>query len=197
MPDTSHYSQLPVPTYSESPDGPVAFSNLRSALAPHINLFATTEADRDTRYVDAPDGTIVSSSISAAVWKKVAGAWVELYSDEGKVLLASGAWEDQVSDIDSWYWIKGGLCTVYIHCTYTGDVHNAGDNGNIADIKILAMPSEARPMVYQTPTGSCSSGSFLGCEMFTSGGVRASYILGGPQVNTGDTISMTCVYRVA
>lgn len=194
MPDTDHYSALPIPTYAEDPDGPAAFSAFRAAVAPSLVLFATTTSDRDTKYADAPVGTIVSSSTTQNVWKKTASGWITLYTDTGNVLLSSATWGPDCDDAGSYYRIRGdGSCSVYINCTYTGDATGAG---NIADIQMVTLPTAARPPVMQFGVGIASSGEQLGTKAYTGGSTRIGAVLAGDGIDSGATITASFYYQV-
>lgn len=147
MSDTSTYSGLPIPTYAEDPDFPLAMSNLRAALDPHIVLFATTSANRDSLYASVPAGTVVSSTTSQTVWQKSATGWNTLYSDTGWISLSSASWGADFSDNGSYYRVVNGIAYIELRAIYNGaNVGGSGGDGNIANMTMLNVPAAIRPV---------------------------------------------------
>jgi len=143
MPDTNHFTGLPVPIDGEASDGPAAFLNFRAALAGHTVLFATDTSNRDSLYADAPVGTLCASTASPTVWLKTAppNTWVPIYSDTGWVSLASAGWQADYADNGSYYRVSNGRASLVINTTYTGDDYVTGGSGNISDQTVVVLPA--------------------------------------------------------
>jgi hypothetical protein len=150
MPDTNHFTGLPVPLDGEASNGPEDFAAFRDALAGHTVVFATTEANRDALYADAPVGTICSSTTTKTVWRKAAmpNTWDTIFHDSGWVSLAGASWGDSWSDNGSVYRILNERVTIDLRAVYNGDPVGSGDgtgSGNMANQVILTLPSEIQP----------------------------------------------------
>lgn len=149
MPDTNHFTGLPVPLDGEASNGPEDFAAFRAALAGHTVLYATTESNRNALYADAPVGTLCSSTTSRTVWIKTAlpNTWDVLYYDSGWVSLSGASWhtENGWTDNGSAYRVVNGLVQLDLRITYNGDDVTPAATGQVDNIAIINLPSTIQP----------------------------------------------------
>jgi len=198
MPDSNHYSALPVPTYSETPDAPAAFSSFRESIGSRIVLDATNESDRNNKYGSTPYGTIVSSTTEYTIWKKVGPAdadWIEIFKDTGWVSLKSAAWNSNFSDIESQYRYINGVVNIKLNCAYSGPDVTVTPGDNPGDLGILTLPSAARPANTVWGLGETSAGPKLIIRGFSTGGVYLdAWLAGNSNFTNGQSLIAAYAY---
>ena len=146
MPDTNHYTGLPVPLPGEASSGPDDFSLFRAALGGHTVLYATTSANRDSLYASVPTGTLCVSTSSKTIWQKTDAGWDTVYSDTGWVSLATAGWtSSDFVDNGSGYRIKNSMCYLDIRFTYNGSDLVPTSTGQVTNTKIITLPSVCNP----------------------------------------------------
>lgn len=146
MSDTNHFTGLPVPAYKEDPSGPGAFSAFRAALGGHTVLYADSEANRDALYLDAPVGSLCSSTAGKVVWMKTGlpNTWETLYSDTGWVSMAGAEWKPDWSDDGSAYRVINNQVYLDIRALYSGSEFLTPDHGNMTNLTVVHLPVDAQ-----------------------------------------------------
>ena len=194
MPDTNDYSQIPVPLYPEDPDLPVALAAVRESIRPRLVLFATSESNRDSLYGSkVPPGTLVSSTTTSHVWKKLPSGWATVFYDSGWISLANASFPGDFSDNASAYRIVGSTCALHIDATWNGNDISGGTGGsNIGDQKILDLPAAACPEFAFS--GSYYAGAGGEMRIFSSGGVYITDIQNGSTLPSGARVIGSATY---
>lgn len=195
MPDINDYSGLPIPLRTETASAPDNFGDFRAALAPHIVLFATSEANRDALYGGVPAGTLVSSTTTGTVWRRQPDlSWAVLYADTGWVSLASDSFGPLFTNIACQYRAINDVVNLRIDATYTGDPLSRGGNGNIANQLVLSLPSAARPSFNATGSYWVEGSTSGDVVVYGSGGVYVATITASDTLATGARVQAHAAY---
>lgn len=136
---TTDLAGLPTPEETDDPDVPADLKLLADAIDPRLNLLATDEADRNTKYSAAPPGTLVSSP-SGWQWIKLNdGTWYTVSSYETTTAIA---WEPVVTDNGSKMTrVNGRLISLEVNVTYVGADITANSAGNFANVRMATLPT--------------------------------------------------------
>lgn len=196
MPDTSTFSGLPVPLYSEDADLPVALGDFRSSLEPRIVLQAESVADMQDRYGATPPGTIVSVPSTPAVYQKTpagANSWRVISEDTGWQTFPGSIWKPNWANVSSGWRRVNGFTMVDIGATYTGPQVDAPSSGNIPDIDVLTLPSNVAPVHQRVPTNflASSPGTMLA---YVNGLVSITHIYSNGALNNNTTLTASFIY---
>lgn len=176
MPDTNHFTGLPVPLDGEASNGPLGFDAFRAALAGHTVLFAESSSQRDALYADAPVGSLCSSTTASTVWLKTAmpNVWAEVFSDTGWISLSAAAWGTDYEDNGSFYRRTNGSVSLILNTVYVGSDISTGSTGNVPDETMVVLPSEARFQdKLKRVLGVCSISGITGTFRMAPGGAVA------------------------
>lgn len=146
MPNTP-LAKIPYPSGSDAPaaaaDMMAAFMNMDARLV----LPAVDEADRDARYSEAPESSLVVSGASKKIWLKTgptAVDWVLIFGDTGWVtngFVVSDGWS--ISNVAARN--RNGNINIRGEVLRTGDDIEATAGGNVPDVKMLDVPPQFRP----------------------------------------------------
>jgi len=193
MPDTNHFTGLPVPIDGEAADGPAAFAAFRAALGGHTVLSATTSSNRDSLYADAPIGSLCASTISNTAWLKTGtpNVWSVVYSDTGWLTFASSSFSANFTDNGSAYRVQNGRVAIDLRSVYQGDpVGGGGGSGNISNTPIITLPSNLLPggtgAAHVPFTLEYGAGTYgFGSVFKSSGNVSVAQINPLAALNTG------------
>lgn len=140
MPSTD-LANLPYPDNTPAPDVPAAMMGLAEAIDPRLNLLAADAADRDSKYGDAPAGTLVSTP-DGWQWVRLTDlSWHVLSSVETTTSLV---WPGDFSDLggstpSSIVTRRNG----YLYTLSLAALYNGADisGGNFANVLVAQLPS--------------------------------------------------------
>lgn len=150
MPKTP-LAKIPYPSGSDAPAAAEDMMALVMNMDSKLVLPAIDEADRDSKYADAPASSLCVAGPSKKMWMKTGPGpteWEQVYGSSGWVtegfVAASGWTIDRVGGIN-----RNGVIDIRAQVTRTGDDIVADSTGpamgNIADVKILDVPPQFRP----------------------------------------------------
>ncbi|WP_167199475.1 hypothetical protein [Brevibacterium pigmentatum] len=184
--------------YPSGPDAPAAAADMMGlvmAMDPRLVLPAVDEADRDQKYADAPESTMVVSGPSKKIWVKTGPGpldWWTVYERQeyrtGFTFLTG--WEP-----DTTIAIRNTYTTeVRIKALYTGDMITAkpdssADAGNITpDIDVCIVPAQVAEtvgefLVVGTYKTNVTSGA---ASLRNDGTVRIYDATTSGRIRTGD-----------
>lgn len=197
MPNTP-LSNIPYPTGSDAPAAAADMMALVMAMDDKIVLKAIDEADRDSKYADAPVGSFCVAGESKMVWFKTGPGpteWFTLYSDTGWVeegFTAYSGWE--IQDVRGRR--KAGITEIRAQVNRTGDPLSANSSGHIPDRDVVSVPPQLRP-AYGLPaiTGMARAYTTGGTiELYASGNIRLVDMHANSSIETGDYLRMTLIY---
>ncbi len=217
MPDVSDFAQLPYPTGPDAPDVPAAMMALVEALDTKINLQAATIGERDSKYADLPPGAIVTTTQSPwNVWLRTqisegVFGWATLYDFVDWTPFSSTDWRPGWDDLEvngqtaSGWARSNNRVEIYLRATYTGDpvlgptpsavpAVVAQQWGNIQDLPVIDLPSNARPVKGQAP------GMFLAScpgaiNVSVAGTVTITHLWPGGTLSTDTVLTYTDNWR--
>jgi len=144
MPATT-LAGLPVPAESAAPDVPADMLALATALDPRLNLLAADAADRDSKYSDAPAGTLVSTP-DGWQWIRLTDlTWLTIHSVETTTAFA---WSSNFADNGNSILIRRDSAKyfLFLGATYSGLDLTSGSDGFLTDTLICTLPSGWRPV---------------------------------------------------
>jgi len=196
MPDTSTYSGLPVPLYSEDADLPVALGDFRESIEPRINLVAESVADMQDRYGGVPAGTLVSVPDIPAIYQKLVtltNTWRVVSEDTGWNTFSGAVWADDWSNVSSGWRRVNGFTMVDIGATYTGAQIDAPSSGNIPDLDVMTLPSNVAP-VHQRISANFLASSPGTIVAYVNQLVSISHVYPNGALNNSTTLTASFVY---
>lgn len=169
MPDTDPWTGIRVPLGNEADVVPADLARMREDFRDLLNLKAVNEADRNARYGDVPSGTLVSSTTTRDVWKKLDTGWKLVSGGDGWNPLAA-SWNPLWEDAGCEYSLDSRMTNVGFRCLYNGPDVVATQYGHLADITVCTLPLALRPHHAETGTwvGNYTSGAV---SIYSSGAV--------------------------
>ena len=197
MPNTP-LSRVPYPSGSDAPAAAADMMAAFMSMDDRLILKAVDEADRDSKYADAPTGSFCVSGESKMIWFKTGPGpteWFTLYADTGWVeegFTAYSGWEiENVSGRR-----KAGITEIRAQVTRTGDPITANASGHTPDRDVVSVPPQLRP-ASGTPaiTGQGRAFTTSGTvELYVSGNIRIVDLHANSSIETGDYLRMSLIY---
>lgn len=201
MPQTP-LSNTPYPSGSDAPAAAADMMALAMAADAKLVLPAIDEADRDSKYSDAPASTVVASGDSQKLWMKTGALptqWLEIYGDSGEV--TEGFTTQTDWSIGAYCFARkwGPMVEVCAELIYNGDddITDNASPGNISpDFTVVTIPAKFANQVgsrYRTFiwTSSTSAGSGM---LYGSGNCVIRDIHPGGYVRSGDWVRFSITF---
>lgn len=195
MPNTP-LSKVPYPSGSDAPAAAEDMMALVMNMDSKLVLPAIDEADRDSKYADAPASSLCVAGRSKKMWMKTGPGpteWVAVWEDTGWTtdgFVVRNGWS--ITDIRGRTW---GLHTeIRGTMTRTGDEIVATTAGNIIDTTVVTVPPQYRP------TGLPVAGIFVaritggGCFLYPSGDLQIVDAHSNSSIDTGDAFRFSFSY---
>lgn len=143
----SPLAKVPYPSGSDAPAAAADMMALIMSMDSRLVLPAVDEADRDSRYAEAPVSTLVVSGESKKIWLKIGTGptdWHIIYYDTGWVsegFVVQDGWElVQVGGRT-----HGPTTEIRGEVVRTGDQLDALSTGHLRDEVIVSVPPQFRP----------------------------------------------------
>lgn len=195
MPELTPLAAIPIPLWDEADQVPPDLKAAFIAAEQGLVLRAINQADRDARYSDVPEGTIVSGTDQDAIWRKNATGWQTIWSDTGVVSSGIVSSDANNSSMQSQRGrIRGGQVSWAITMRYTGPDVTAGSNGNIGNFDIGTVATAWQPPWNWFGVARFASTFGSLTIAATTGVMTIAEILPNSSLLNGNQIWISCSY---
>lgn len=200
----SPLAKVPYPTGTDAPAAAADMMALVMGMDPRLVLPAIDEADRDSKYSDAPASTMVVSGPSKKIWVKTGPGPTDWWTVSERQEYRTGftflsGWEE----VDVFAIRNAATTEVRVKALRTGDEisgdpHTAALPGNISpDSDVCIVPAQVSAtvsnfLVVGTYKSSVTSGA---ASLSTNGTIRLYDAAAGGRIRTGDEIWFSATWN--
>lgn len=178
MPTNLTYSGARIPNQNEGGDPSADFARFGGDIDQKLNLPATSQSDRDTKYTGTSANAFVVSAAIRTGWLRTSSGWVTAFEENDPVTTGIVTAAANFSVSSQWAQRRNGFVTVAAVLTYSGSTVTAGSGGQVApDVPVCTVQSTYRP-----PTGLMSVGIPVELVVGT--------VSGTGYLNTGGAVSI-------
>lgn len=207
MPTSTALAGLTVPVSGDAGNVPADMLTLANQLDSLVVLKASSQANRDTLYANAPAGTLVSCALSSTtgiVWMKTttpptAAAWIILAERQAAVTTGVVTAATNFSVTSQWAQRVNGMITISAILGYSGTTVTAGGNSDLSpDVSVCTIQSTYLPPASLLSNGvwpsiTLNAGTGQG-YIDSSGVVKLGSLTPGNSLSSGLSVRFTTVY---
>lgn len=184
------------PSSLDAPDGAAQMMQLVASFSSRLVQEVADQADRDSRFADAPSGLlVVTTQAPWTIWLRSGTTWLKIYYDTGWVTTGfstSTGWDIATSQGTRGR-NKNGTIEINVDAVRSGGDLNGGSDGNIADSQVCTIPPSLAPGVRARNMQARYAGSAQ-AYVNTAGGVMLTSVGPNLTLSSGSGILLSATY---
>lgn len=184
------------PSSLDAPDGAAQMMALVASFSSRLVQEVTDQADRDSRFADAPSGVlVVTTQAPWSIWLRSGTTWLKIYYDTGWV--TTGFSPAPNWDISQTGGTRGrnknGTIEINVDANRTTGDLAGGADGNIGDVQVCTIPPSLAPSVRARNVTGRYAGQAQG-YVNTTGAVWLTSVNPNLTLSAGNGVLLSATY---